>query len=110
MPSTPQKRSRSHSLLLIAALLASLSGCGYGEVSQVSYEYVSALYSICNRQDAARLEAFSAQFKKACEAGEVADNEAEWINDIVALAESGDWNQATANARQMMMDQVEGGP
>ena len=95
----------------ILAMLTMFRGCGgYGEVGPGAYEHAKALYSICNRQDASRLEQFASSLKGAADAGEVTANEQEWLAEIVALAQAGDWQEATASARQLMEDQVQGGP
>jgi hypothetical protein len=95
----------------LLAMLTVFKGCGgYGEVGPGAYEHAKALYSICNRQDASRLEIFSTSLTAAREAGEVTAREQEWLEDIAAMAQAGDWQDATAKARRLMEDQVQGGP
>ena len=96
---------------LAAVILLSFAGCGgYGEISPHSYEYATALYSICNRQDKARLDPFSEQLIAARDAGELPAHEAQWMEDIADLARDGQWEDAAQKSRRMLMDQVEGGP
>lgn len=83
-------------------------GCGgYGEVSPVAYDYSMALYSLANRQDSDKLPAVAEQIDASHTAGDLTDREHGWLRDILADAEAGDWQSASAAARRMMQDQVE---
>lgn len=96
-------------LVLITAAL--LPGCGgYGEISPRAYEYAAALYSICNRRDEGRLEEFSIRLNEARRTGQISDTEAQWLADIAGQAREGEWADASAEARRLLIDQVEGGP
>lgn len=93
--------------LLAATVLAVVSvGCGYGEVSPVTYEYAKALYSLSNRRAAERIDAVETQIAAAAEAGELPQREAGWLLDICGQCRNGDWDGAQAAARRMMSDQV----
>ena len=84
-----------------------LVGCSdYGEVSHVAYQYSQALYSICNRQDQDKLARFQEKLAVAIEKDELSEQEADWLNDIVATASSGNWKAASRQARKLMEDQV----
>jgi hypothetical protein len=88
------------SLLLLPAVF----GCQqYGQVSDQSYQYASALLAICNLQNEERLEAVKAKIE---DDSELSVDERQWLLQIVANAESGDWEQATNRVRQMMDEQV----
>ena len=87
-------------------LLLSASGCGYGEVGRETYEYAMALYSVCNSRDAQRLQAFIEQFEQAQADGEVSSDEGEVLGRIVKLAQSGQWDDATVDARALLDAQV----
>lgn len=98
-------------LIVLLGLAFAVRGCGgYGEVGHEAYQHAKALYSICNRQDAARLEKFSATLTQAREAETITTQEHAWMDDIITEARAGNWEQATAKSRQLMEDQVEGGP
>lgn len=98
-------------LIAVLAVIFTVRGCGgYGEVGTEAYEYAKALYSICNRRDTKRLEQFSDSLKAAREAEEISEKEYAWMEDIIAEARAGNWEKATADSRQLMEDQVEGGP
>jgi hypothetical protein len=94
---------------LVASLFAALSaaGCGYGEVTPRCYDYAKALYSICNRRDADRLEEFDALIEADLLAGELAEREAGWLRQIADQARSGEWASAQSAARKLLDDQVE---
>jgi len=89
---------------LISVIL--LSGCSYGEVSGNTYEYAKALYSICNRHDAEGLEKASLQIAAAKSEGEITEQEAKWLQDIIADARNEQWEDAMQECRQMMEDQI----
>ena len=83
-----------------------LIGCGYGEVSPKTYEYAKALYSICNRKDAGRLDVIETQIKEDTDAGQLNEQEADWLLAIVEDARQADWQAAGQAARRMMEDQI----
>jgi hypothetical protein len=93
-------------LVLLVGLM--LAGCGYGEVTPRCYDYAKALYSICNRRDADRLEEFAALVDADLQSGELGDQEADWLRDIAERARAGDWSDAQAAARRLLEDQVQG--
>lgn len=96
--------------ICVASVLV-LGGCGgYEEIGPHAYEYATALYAICNQRDEARLEQFSAALEDAQEAGDVTDVEAGEIGVIVSLARAGEWEDATKESRQLLLDQVDGAP
>jgi hypothetical protein len=93
---------------LLLALFAAIVGCGYGELSPRTYDYAKALYSICNRRDERRLDEFATLVGEDLRRGEISAQEADWLNDVVAQARGGHWEEANAAARQLLEDQVEG--
>lgn len=93
--------------LFFLLVVLPLVGCGYGEVSPKTYEYATALYSICNLQDEARLKKFTEMLEEAKTNGELPEKEADWLLDIVDRAQAGSWEQAAQMARRMLADQVE---
>ena len=95
--------------LHIGLLLISFGivGCGYGEVSQRGYKHATALYAICNRRDAARLDTYAELAENDFLMGEISEQEASWIRAIVAQARDGEWEAACDEVRQVMEDQVE---
>ncbi|WP_166825608.1 hypothetical protein [Thalassoroseus pseudoceratinae] len=93
-------------LVVGVLLLLSASGCGYGEVGPETYEYAMALYSVCNSRDAQRLQSFTEQFEQAQADGKVSANEGKVLGQIVKLAQAGQWDDATADARALLDAQV----
>lgn len=92
--------------LLLAGIL--LGGCGgYGEISPKGYDYATALYSICNRRDESRLDEFIAMLSQDRQAGEISEEEADWFAGIAAEARGGNWDEASASAREILLAQIE---
>ena len=103
------RMSRTANICVASVLV--LGGCGgYEEIGPHAYEYATALYAICNQRDETRLKEFSVALAAACESGDVTDIEADQMVGIVSLAESGEWETATQESRQLLLDQVDGGP
>ena len=108
---TSPKNRLMKNFLLSACLFATTMpiGCGgYPQVSSHAYGLATALYSTCNRSDTARLEKIAELTKAARTKAEITDQEAEWIQQIVAQAESGKWEVAAAESRLLLESQVVG--
>lgn len=76
---------------------------GYGEVSPQTYQYSQALYSAClnkNKEHLSKIEVLLSASEDVPEA------EREWLEAIVAQAQSDDWVSASKDARRMMEDQI----
>ena len=98
---------RNRLLLVCLLIVCLLVGCGgYEEISPRAYQYAQALYSICNRQDDAKLMDFVKQLDTAIEQGQLTSQEATWLNEIVMKSKAGEWSSATQEARQLMEDQI----
>ena len=100
------RRKRCGFLAVATLLLMNTVGCGYGEVSPLTYEYSKALYSAANREDADQLEKIQVKVNDALQSGELTDQEAGWLQDIVDAATAGNWDTAEKSARRLMLDQV----
>ena len=90
-------------VLVVIGLLMTVGCRKYGPVSDSTYEYASALYSICNLKDQQRLDAFRQKIEQA---DSIPGKEKDWILDIVGQAESGNWSEASARARTLLEEQV----
>lgn len=101
----PKKVVLLASLLLLLVFLL-MPRWKYGEVTELTYEISSALYSSCNRQDEARLPAIAAQIQSATEGNQLSTKEARWLQEILDLAQEGNWQKARQKARHLMQDQV----
>jgi hypothetical protein len=83
-----------------------LGNRGYGEVSDRAYEISTALYSVCNRQDAAQLAGIESLLDSVQSKANVSPAEAEILHEILRTAQAGDWKSATSESRALMEDQV----
>jgi hypothetical protein len=90
----------------LLALGLCLAGCGYGEVSLRGYDHAKALYSICNRRDAERLEQIAGMIEADTAGGTISEREGRWLTKIVSQARAGEWPAAAAAVRQLMEDQI----
>ena len=101
-----RKRFRTWCLAM-ALVLVSMAGCGgYGDISPAAYDYAMALYAITNRRAEYKLEEVGRQIEGSHQRGELSDEEAQWLGDIVDNAQAGEWERANRASRSMMEDQV----
>lgn len=104
---SPRLKMISAGAILIATLSCLIGGCGhYPEVSATTYEHAKALYAVCNRRDAARLDVCEEMIDDAVAENQVSSSEAGYLREIVATARNAKWAEAQAMARQLMADQV----
>ncbi|TWT88833.1 hypothetical protein Mal64_23210 [Pseudobythopirellula maris] len=90
-----------------ALLLLAASGCGgYEGLSPAAYDGAKSLYNVCNRRAEDKLDAVESYLATESDAGRLAPHEARWLRGVVAKARAGDWEEAAAEARRMMEDQV----
>lgn len=94
---------RSVTLLPLALPLL---GCGYGPVSERGYAIATALHSAIDRQDTETIERISEAIKHDSDQGLLANDEAAWLGDIVAEADSERWEAAERSARRLLKDQA----
>ncbi len=78
---------------------------GYGEVSPTGYKFATALFSICNQQDDARLAILVEKLEQAKADEQLQPDETTWLENIVHQAQNGHWDAASKNARRLMVDQ-----
>lgn len=93
---------------IVTALIAAYTVCGcqqYGEVSPKCYEFATAMYSICNRKDAARLEIIAKAINDAVAADELSTDEAAVLQAIIQQADDGKWTAAMQDCRTLMSEQ-----
>lgn len=94
-------------MVLVVMTFLSLVGCGYPAVSPKTYEISKALYSVCNQKSQERLEVVQELIQSSLENKEISENEADWLNGIIAQAQEGHWEAATKETRQLMEDQID---
>ncbi|MCA9119684.1 MAG: hypothetical protein H6822_34230 [Planctomycetaceae bacterium] len=104
--------SRYSKLVLLGLVVAVVVGAylylnrGYGDVSELGYQYATALYSACNQSESRKLEVIYQMAIAARERQELDDRELRWLNGIIEHGRRGDWQAATAEARKLLEDQV----
>ena len=104
-----QRLARRDILAVIILLVSLIAGCQrYGDVSPEAYGYAKALYSACNRRDEDGLSDLKRSIEDVSTAGKLNEREANWLLEIISAAESGDWENATRDSRQLMEDKVKG--
>jgi hypothetical protein len=99
---------KSLAVLLICLVVGYLvfGNRGYGEVGEKAYEISTALYSVCNRQDATKLAGIESLLASAQSDANLSPAEAEILHEILRTAQAGDWKSATSESRALMEDQV----
>ena len=101
-------RKRYWAVGMAAVVTLTTTGCGgYGDLSPTAYKYATALYSIANRRASTALSSVEHQIESSGRNEEISKQEAQWLREIVLLAQDGDWDAAAREARQMMEDQVD---
>lgn len=91
----------------LALLVGVLVGCSkYGRTSDQGYKYATALYSVCNLEDAQRLEKLQEMVAADLESGAITTQEARWIEGVIDHAADGDWETAKRKSRKLMEDQL----
>lgn len=104
---THARHFRSCQQILACLGVALAGGCAdYGQVSPATYQYAQAAYSVSNRRASNHLEPLKSQLQTAQTNGELPAHEAEWLLDILADAESGDWDAAVQASRRMLENQA----
>ena len=99
----------TRSLVVSLLLLPLVAGCSdYAGISPKAYDISSALYSTCRRADSANLQKLAILTKAEHDSSELSDREAEWINDIIAQANAGQWQEAAAESRSILEAQIVG--
>ena len=104
-----QQDWKSVALSYLLLVFTGVVGCSrYSAISPEAYQYTKALYSVCNRRDELRLTNVAQQIDTARAESQLTANEADWLDEIIIVAQAGNWQEATRNARQLMEAQVEG--
>ena len=93
--------------LAILVMLTGFGGCGYPRVSQSTYAYAKAIYTVANQKDSERIPAVREQIEQALQSGEIQSREASFLFEILDDAGAGNWSDASRESRRLMMDQVE---
>lgn len=81
---------------------------GYGQISELGYQYATALYSACNQSDDEKLEKLSEMIAASQAQREIDDRETRWLQGIIERGRRGDWQAGAREARRLLADQVQG--
>lgn len=79
---------------------------GYDKVSDKGYQFAMALISICNQQDAERLNIMVEQIDHAVADGDLPQADAQVLLTIADRARAGKWDSAAHSVRRLMIDQI----
>ncbi|MDA0835894.1 MAG: hypothetical protein O2955_17975 [Planctomycetota bacterium] len=107
MKTLDQISIRTTAIALLTGMLFLTSCQKYGEVSPRAYDIAKALYSICNRKDAARLSTVEKLVTDSVAEGALTDSESGYLMAIVEKARSDNWESAMSDARLMMSEQIQ---
>jgi hypothetical protein len=97
--------SRRFVLVAILGWSLCLLGCSYPTVSADAYELTQALHTVCDRQDASKLDRFESLLAQRVAEGKVTANEQSLLLEIAEQARRGDWDAAKQDARELMLAQ-----
>ena len=78
---------------------------GYGEVSPRTYQFSKAIYSACLKKSDDHLAKVEELLNES-DGASLPTNEAIWLDQIIEIARSGNWDSAAKKAKRMMEDQV----
>ena len=88
-------------------MLLMAAGCRrYGDISKTACDFASALYATCNLQSTTRLEILESQIESAETAAHLTSREVSYLRKIITKAKEGDWQTASADSRELLIDQV----
>ena len=92
----------------LAFVVIVIQGCGsYGEVNALTFEHAKALYAACNSQQPERLQKCAMMISEAESTQQISNKEFAYLQDIVGVAQDGQWEDAQAMARKLMTDQTD---
>lgn len=75
--------------------------------SRASLDLIKQVYTACNTQNIERLTKCKEEIAALVASGELSPAERESFEQIIALADSGDWQAASAKSLQFARDQVQ---
>lgn len=98
-------------LLTVLASAGFSSGCGgYPPVSPEAYELAKLLDNACNVRQADQLPVFRKMVIDTHAAGDIDGKERTWLLSIADTAAAGEWDQAAAEIRRLLLDQNRAAP
>lgn len=79
---------------------------GYSEVSSLTYEFSKSLYSACLKKSEVHL-AKAAEMLAETDESSIPSHERKWLEQIIKLADDGNWKTATLKSKRLMEAQVD---
>ena len=106
--SSKQLPSQHWTIALVCLLLISLAGCReYPRVtSRASLDLIKQVYTACNTANVERLAKCKEEIAELIASGELTPSEQQSFERIIALADAGQWQAASAESLQFAQDQV----
>lgn len=95
------------SLLIIIGVGWYFFGYPKPKLSPSGYDHALALFSVCNRHDAIKLQQIEQLINDNLVAGTLQLNDANWLRKIIGHADRGDWELASTRLRRLLSQQVE---
>lgn len=94
-------------LSLCLSLLVLAAGCrDYPAISREAYELARGIDNVCNLKDASQLPRVRRILQERQQAGDITEREHDWLTKFVDLAERGEWDAASTQARRMLASQT----
>lgn len=95
-------------LVFLAAVAAGIwyFNSGYGKTSAKGYQFATALFSACNRQDEAKLQQIAEMIEQSQQTDELSVKDAKVLTSIVNRGLAGNWRSASRETRRLMEAQL----
>lgn len=92
-------------LPVVLVLSGLICGCGHPEVSPGTYELAKVIDNLCSYRKPEQIEAARELIRKEHAAGSISKSEQTLLMQILDQAQSGDWQGAGQEARELLQAQ-----
>lgn len=99
-------RERLVGVVLATSGLLIFGGCGYPKVSPAAFELSKAVDNLCNLRSGEQIETARRLVREKLDNGEITESEERILSNILDLAESGEWERAEQETRELLSDQT----
>lgn len=103
-------RLRSARTSLALAGLILVAGCGYPRVSPAAVELTKVIDTVCNLRTAAQIEPARKLVLERFEEGRISAEEREILEEVLDVADSGQWESAATRCRRLLEAQTTPNP
>lgn len=103
MTSNQSLLTRSRAAVLVLSSL--ICGCGYPQVSPGTYELAKVIDNLCSYRKPEQIEAARELIRKEHASRAISDSEQTLLMGILDQAQSGDWQGAGQEARELLQAQ-----